>query len=132
VKKEALDPVSALAEQRIAEAIERGELDNLPGAGRPLVLDDDADVPAELRVAYRLLKNAGMVPPEVELRRELTSAEQLLALASTPEDRMAAYRRWRLLETRLAMTAGSRRNLELESRYFEQILNKLDGVGSKS
>ncbi len=132
MKKEALDPVTALAEQRIAEAIERGELDNLPGAGRPLVLDDDADVPPELRVAYRLLKNAGMVPPEVELRRELANAEQLLALASTPEDRTAAYRRWRLLETRLAMTAGSRRNLELEDRYFERILEKLDGSGSQS
>ncbi len=55
-----------IAEKRIAEAIERGELDDLPGEGRTLVLDDDRLVPEELRMAYRILKNAGYVPQEVE------------------------------------------------------------------
>ena len=55
-----------LAEQRIAEAIAKGELDELPGEGRPLDLDDDALVPEELRLAYRILKNAGIAPPEVK------------------------------------------------------------------
>src|SRR5690554_3023375 len=96
--KPEMDPVTALAERRIREAMERGEFDNLPGAGQPLDLDDDSHVPEELRAAYRLLKNAGMVPPELELRRELANAEQLLALASTPEERSVAYRRWRVLE----------------------------------
>jgi hypothetical protein len=54
-----------LAERRIEEALARGELDDLPGAGRPLELDDDPLIPADLRVAYRILKNAGYVPPEV-------------------------------------------------------------------
>jgi hypothetical protein len=53
-----------LAEQKLAEAVSRGELDNLPGAGRRL--EDDALVPEELRLAYRILKNAGFVPPEVQ------------------------------------------------------------------
>jgi len=55
-----------LAEQRIAEAVSRGELDELPGAGRPLELDDDKLIPEDLRLAYRILKNAGFVPPEVK------------------------------------------------------------------
>jgi hypothetical protein len=54
-----------IAEQRIAEAIANGELDDLPGTGKALELDDDALVPEELRVAYRILKNAGVAPPEV-------------------------------------------------------------------
>jgi Domain of unknown function (DUF1992) len=49
-----------IAEQKIAEAIARGELDHLPGAGRPLELDDDALVPEDLRIAVRILKNAGL------------------------------------------------------------------------
>jgi hypothetical protein len=49
-----------LAETKILEAASRGELDGLPGAGRPLDLDDDALVPEELRMASRILKNAGM------------------------------------------------------------------------
>lgn len=51
-----------LAERKIAEAVSRGEFDDLPGAGRPLELEDDALVPEELRVTHRILKNAGLSP----------------------------------------------------------------------
>ena len=58
-------PLDFLAERRIAEAVSRGELDDLPGAGRPLELDDDALVPEELRLAHRILKNAGYTPADL-------------------------------------------------------------------
>lgn len=51
------------AERHIIEAQRKGEFDNLPGRGEPLILDDDSHVPAELRAGYRLLKNAGCLPP---------------------------------------------------------------------
>ncbi|HEY7527996.1 MAG TPA: DnaJ family domain-containing protein, partial [Candidatus Deferrimicrobiaceae bacterium] len=66
-----MDPLALLAESKIREAMERGEFDRLPGAGKPLSLDDDSMVPHELRVAYRILKNAGCLPPELELRKEI-------------------------------------------------------------
>ena len=55
-----------LAERKIEEAVSRGELHDLPGAGKPLPLDDDPLVPEDLRLAYRILKNAGFAPPEVK------------------------------------------------------------------
>lgn len=55
-----------IAERKIAEAIANGDFDDLPGSGKPLELDDDSLVPEELRLAYRILKNAGFVPPEIE------------------------------------------------------------------
>jgi hypothetical protein len=60
-----------LIERRIDEARRRGAFDDLPGSGRPLELDDDRLVPGELRVAWRILKNAGFVPPEVEALRDI-------------------------------------------------------------
>ena len=57
-----------LVEQRLEEAVSRGELANLPGEGRPLELDDDPLVPEELRLAHRILKNAGFVAPEIEAK----------------------------------------------------------------
>ena len=66
-----------IAEQRIAEAIAKGELDGLPGTGRPLDLEDDAHVPEALRLAYRILKNAGYVPPEVETVNEIARLERI-------------------------------------------------------
>ncbi len=54
-----------LVEQKLLAAVSRGELDDLPGAGKPHELDDDPLVPEDLRMAYRILKNAGYAPAEV-------------------------------------------------------------------
>ena len=77
-----------LAEQRIAEAQAHGDFDDLPGAGEPLPAEDNAFVPQELRAAYRVLKNAGYLPPQAAHFGELHHAEQLLAAA--PDVRAAA------------------------------------------
>jgi hypothetical protein len=66
-----------LAERKIEEALARGEFERLPGAGRPLDLADDALVPEDLRLAYRILKNAGYAPREVE---ERSKGEKKLSL----------------------------------------------------
>ena len=90
-----------IAEQRIEEAIKRGELDGLPGAGRPLVLDDDALVAPELRMAYRMLRNAGCVPRELEERNEVASLRKLIAATADERECRPAPARLALLEMRL-------------------------------
>jgi hypothetical protein len=116
-----------IAEARIAEAIERGELDDLPGSGSRLDLDDDALVPPGLRVAYRILKNAGFLPEELQLRRELHAAEDLLACAIRPEERTVARGRLRLLQYRLSMSRSRRgASLQLEQAYFEKLRERLE------
>ena len=78
-----------IAEQRIAEAIANGELDALPGAGRPLDLDDDALIPEDLRLAHRILKNAGYVPPELETLNEIAQLERLAMGNATAVKKLA-------------------------------------------
>jgi len=118
--------IDQLAEQRIREAAAQGAFDDLPGAGQPLSLDDDAAVPEELRSAYRLLKNAGYLPPEVQLRREIGEAEQLLSLAEQAEERANQSRRLRYLMTRLDLTRLAPVNLQTEHAYFERLCEKLE------
>jgi len=114
-----------IVEARIQEAIERGELRDLPGEGKPLQLDDNSAVPETLRAAYRLLKNAGYLPPELHLRKELREAEQLLH--QLPEgERCRARVRLELLQLRLAASRRQPINLLLEDRYRERLLEKLD------
>jgi hypothetical protein len=96
-----------IAEKKIAEAISRGELDDLPGRGRPLDLDDDALVPEDLRLAYRILKNAGFVPPEVQALNEIAELERLAGLDSK------AARKLALLRTKI------------EAGYYDKVLKKL-------
>src|SRR5262245_52836659 len=90
-----------LAERKVAEAIERGELDDLPGSGRPLDLGDDALVPEDLRLAWRILKNAGLVPPEVETLREIADLERCMDALGSDEIRGPALRKLELLRLRL-------------------------------
>ena len=81
-----------IAERKIAEAIANGELDNLPGEGRPLDLDDDALVPEELHLAYRILKNAGFVPPEVRALNEIAELKRLAGTDSSAARKLALLR----------------------------------------
>lgn len=67
------------AERHILDAQQKGEFEHLPGSGKPLVLDDDSHVPPELRAGFRLLKNAGCLPPELEYRKEALVLSDLLA-----------------------------------------------------
>lgn len=62
-----------LAEERIACAVEAGEFSDLPGAGRPLDLDEYFSAPESMRAGLGLLKSAGVVPPEIDLMREVSA-----------------------------------------------------------
>ena len=117
-----------LVEARIGEAIERGELDDLPGAGKPLELDDDRHVPEELRVGYRILKNAGCVPPELELRKELHNVEQLLVNVEGASEKNRLIKKINFLMTRLSVTRGTELNFHLEAAYYEKLRKKLGGT----
>ena len=77
-----MDLIAALAERKILEAMERGEFDDLPGKGKPLDLSDDPMVPDDLRVAYKILKNSGCLPPELELHKEIVRLRDLIQLVA--------------------------------------------------
>ena len=73
-----------IAEAKIQDGIERGYFDGLPGRGRPLRPDDMSGVPSHLRLGYKILRNAGVAPPEVELRREVYRLDREIAATSDP------------------------------------------------
>ena len=115
----------AIVEQRIAEASRRGDFNDLPGVGRPLSLDDDRLIPEELRVAYRILKNAGYVPPEVQMMKDIAELERLVH-TSEGVQRSVALRKLRLLT--MQMSAARSGNLQLEADYYERMAERLSGA----
>ena len=102
----------SLVEARIERAIARGELSGLPGQGRPFALDDESFVAPELRLAHRILKNAGYVPEEVELRRQIACLGALVDAAQGAE-RAGAIKRRDWLRARLAVRGH-------DARLYEQ------------
>lgn len=119
--------IDQIAEARIKEAIERGEFENLPGAGKPLVLADDSLIPEELRAGYRLLKNAGFLPPELEVRKQIREVEDLLAETTDFESCRCGRLRLDLLQAQLERKRGARLSLLQEPAYQEHVLKRLDG-----
>lgn len=89
-----------LAEQRIREALLRGDFDGLPGVGRPLVFDDDVFVSPEHRMASRVFKRAGCTPREILLRREIATLHQEIDAAPAGERRDELKRQlaWLLIQ----------------------------------
>jgi hypothetical protein len=73
-----MDIISKIAEEKIREAMKNGEFDQLPGFGKPLEIEDISHVPEELRIGYLMLKNAGYISEEVDLKKELMTIEDLL------------------------------------------------------
>ncbi len=115
--------IDAIAEQRIREAALRGDFDDLPGAGQPLDLGDDLLVPEELRMAYRILKNAGFVPPEVQTLKEIGALERLIQSLDDGEERSVAMRKLRLLTMQLGNSRSG--NLRLEADYYDAMVQRL-------
>jgi hypothetical protein len=96
-----------IAESKLRTAIANGEFDDLPGSGKPLELDDLSRVPPELRMGYKLLRNAGCLPPELEARKEMARLGALLDATGDPAERARLSRlrsdaemRYRLLVER--------------------------------
>lgn len=118
-----------LAEQRIREAQVRGAFDALPGAGRPLDLDEPPLVPDDVRMANRILKNAGFVPPEVELRRERHDASRSVAEACDDTARAAALRKLHALELRIA---AARPGARIDVKYRERVLARFESVDPRA
>ncbi len=144
-----------IAERKIQEAIRNGEFDNLPGKGKPLVLEDDRGIPEELRLAYKILKNARLkddekllmiyrfkarmhlknadcLPPELELKKEICGLKELLAGMTDVEERMRLVRKVNFQIMKLNLMRRVSPLLEENQVYYEKILAKLaDGREEK-
>jgi len=114
------------AERHILDAQRKGEFRDLPGAGQPLTLDDDTLVPAELRSGYRLLKNAGCLPPELENRKDaLALADLLKGIGPGDPEAQEIRRRLALVELKLQQ-AGVNTDF-LHGQYSDRLFKTIKG-----
>ena len=79
--------------QHLRDSAANGELARAPSYGKPLDLGDAYEqTPAELRMAMKVLKDAGIVPPEVEMMQAAAALEARLDACSDDEQRHALQR----------------------------------------
>ncbi|WP_241603882.1 DnaJ family domain-containing protein [Rosenbergiella nectarea] len=118
--------LDSLIERQIQEAQQQGQFDNLPGAGKPLVLDDDSQVPENLRMSYRILKMSGFLPEPLQLRQEAMTLQNLLDKATDADERSTYHAQLEFIKMKISQTGSSTRFLD-DVAYGEEVRGKLLG-----
>jgi hypothetical protein len=120
-----MDILARIAEQRIREAMERGEFDNLPLHGTPLKLDDLSGVPEHLRMGYTILKNAGVLPEEMQLKKEIVSLQNLLDACYNEAEKQTLQQKMNEKVLRFNMMMEKQLHKPTHQQYRAKILKKL-------
>ena len=121
-----IEAYQKIIEEKIKEAQERGDFDNLPGKGQPLCLEDENRIPEDLRLSHKILKNANCLPPELELRKEIRQMTDLLSGIPDEEEQYRQMRRINLKITKLNMMGHSSPLLDQDQIYFKKIIDKTE------
>jgi len=116
-----VDVVAIIAEGKIREAVQRGEFNNLPGKGRPLEFDGLPHVPEELRAGYIILKNAGVLPEELELKKQIVSLQKLIDCCHQDEEKQSLMKKLNQKTLRFDMLMERRKNSSALSCYKNKI-----------
>jgi len=103
-------------DEKIEEAIAKGEFDNLPGKGKPLDLDAYFATPEHLRMGYSVLKSADIIPEEMELLREIEGLKKSLDSSTTRIEEKALRQQLSEKLTNLNMRMEQNRKKHLTKR----------------
>jgi hypothetical protein len=114
-----------IAERKIREAMDRGEFDNLSMSGRPLPADGLENIPVELRMAYKILKNAGIIPEEAELKKSIHNLNQLIRACHESENRDRLRKELNAKQLRYNMLVERRTGRIADHAYYARIMEKL-------
>ena len=114
-----------LVEERILAAQRNGEFEGLEGAGKPLEPEDMSRVPQELRIAYKILKNADCLPPEIELQKEIITTEKMLAGVEDEQERYKVMKKLNYLIMKFNTMTNRSIRFEIPQKYEEALMNKM-------
>ena len=117
-----------IVEERIRQAQKKGEFDNLPGSGKPLKFEDDCYIMEELRLAYKILKNADCIPPEIELKKEINRMEDLLFKMDDTAEKYRTIKKLNFLVMKLNSLRNTSITYEIPQRYMSDVIER---IGSK-
>ena len=127
-----LKAIRLIADRKICEALEKGHLNIESWHNKPLPISNDNMVPGELRMAYKILKNAGYLPPEIETKKEIQQIEDLLATCEDERIRVKQIKKLNYLVLKLNTMKGDTANIEGQEEYYRKIVERLSVNQSKT
>ncbi len=120
-----LNGFDKIIEERIKRALHKGEFENLPNKGKPLDFSDENRIPEDLRLAYKILKNAGFTPPELEMRKKISRTEELLEGVTDLKERYRLLRKLNFMIMRLNALREGKPEVEMPQYYQGKIADRL-------
>ena len=120
-----MDSLRLIAERKISKAIKEGSLNTEGWKGRPLPMEDDHLIPADLKMAYKMLKNAGFVPPEIEAKKEIHKLEEMIAQTEDEHVRIKQLKKLDILLLKLNVQMNRPINLEEHKKYHRKVVEKI-------
>jgi hypothetical protein len=114
-----------IVEERIQQSMRKGEFDGLQGSGKPLELEDFSNVPEDLRMAYKILKNADCVPPEIEIKKEILHTEALLEHMTDVKERYKTVKKLNFLIMKLNASRSGSILFEIPQKYEEKLVDRM-------
>jgi hypothetical protein len=120
-----MDLLTRIAERKISQAIEDGSLNFAKWKNMPLPKDDDPLVPDDLKIAYKMLKNAGYLPPEIEAKKEIQTLEEMIARTEDEHVRLKQMKKLNVLLLKLETTRKSPTNLAAQDDYYRKVVERI-------
>ncbi len=120
-----MDSLRLIAERKIAKAIKDGTLNIEGWKGRPLPVRDDHLVPEDLKMAYKILKNSGFLPPEIEAKKEIHKLEEMIAQTEDEHVRIKQIKKLNFLLIKLNCQRNQSVNLEEHGDYQRKVVEKI-------
>ena len=120
-----------IVEERIRKAQRRGEFENLAGTGQPLKLEEDRHIAEELRLSYKILKNADCLPPEIELKNEIERTEELLGGMGETAEKYRLLKKLNFLIMKLNSTRNSSIDFEVPQRYSARLVDRFENSSTQ-
>ena len=115
-----------VVEERIRKAQLKGEFKNLVGAGKPLVLEEDGHIAEDLRLSYKILKNADCLPPEIELKKEIERTEELLRDMQETAEKYRLLKKLNFLIMKFNSTRITSIEFEVPQRYSARLVDRFE------
>jgi len=120
-----MDTLAFIAEQKIIEAMRERDLNSPKWKNKPLPLDDDRFVPDDLKMAYKILKNSGYLPPEIEERKEVKKLEDLITRTEDEHERLKQMKKLNVLLMKVDARRPFSSNLTSQDDYYRKIVEKI-------
>jgi hypothetical protein len=125
-----VESLARIAEQKILEALQTGTLTSEKWKNKPLPLDDDHHIPDDLKMAYKILKNSGYLPPEVEERKEVHRLEELIAATEDEHERLRQMKKLNVLLMKVDSRRSRPANIAHQDQYYRSVVERIS-VNSK-